>query len=449
MHLFRDQGGSDDAAKVPSLTTSPSLLDGIAVGIYSVDEEGACTQLNAAAMHMLGYSEQECLGHNMHALIHYKYPDGRPYPVEDCPLAQTRLKGVAVYNVRETVWRKDGQPVQVSCSAVPLLAASTFQGTVITLNDIRPQREAEDRLQHAEDQQREAMRQRDAAARVEHEHVNQQAARQRDAALAVERAAAEQLRQQQRLIEQRLMQSERLAAVGRLAASISHEINNPLEAVTNLLYLVRSDSSLSAESIDYIRMAEQELGRVTEIVAQTLRFQRGSVAPVQCSPEALINSVIALHQGRLHNSGIQIARQHRRSRTFRCPEGDLRQVLNNLLGNAIDAMRSTGGTITIRTQPGTHRDTGREGLRITIADTGHGMSPATAAQIFEPFYTTKGDEGSGLGLWISSSIARRHGGKLSVRSSREGSRRGTTFSLFLPELDPEPEQESASPGTVQ
>jgi PAS domain S-box-containing protein len=438
MELFSDQGGGEGSATGPLPTTSPSLLDGIAVGIYSVDAEGLCTQLNAAAAHMLGFSEAECLGQNMHTLIHYKYPDGRPYPMDECPLVGSRLKGIASHSVRETVWRKDGQPVQVSCSGAPLFTDGVFNGTVVTLNDIRPQHEAEDRLQHIEHQQREAMRQRDAAARIEQEIATEEATRHRDTAVAVERAAADQLRAQQRLVEERLMQSERLAAVGRLAASISHEINNPLEAITNLLYLVRCDTTLSAESIDYLRMAEEELSRVTEIVAQTLRFQRGSVAPVQCLPENLIGSVIALHQGRLHNSNIKIVRQHRRSRSFRCPEGDLRQVLNNLIGNAIDAMRATGGSITIRTAPATHRETGREGLRITIADTGHGMSAATASQIFEPFYTTKGDQGSGLGLWISSSIARRHGGKLSVRSSREGNRRGTTFSLFLPELDAEP-----------
>jgi PAS domain S-box-containing protein len=434
MDLF-SEGGSHGAASGPFPGTSPSLLDGITVGIYSVDESGCCIQVNAAAVNLLGYTESECIGRNMHELIHYKYPDGSPYPIEDCPLVQRKGHRVAAYNIQQTIWRKDGTPIQVCCSSVPLFNNGTFQSTVITLNDIRPQREAEDRLQHAELQQREAMRQRDAAARIEQELVSEQANRHRDTAIAVERAAADELRQQQRMVEDRLMQSERLAAVGRLAASISHEINNPLEAVTNLLYLVRGDRSLSQEAMEYIRLAEEELSRVTEIVAQTLSFQRGSTTPMECTPESLVESVLALHQGRLHNSGIHIVRQHRRSRSFRCPEGDLRQVLNNLISNAIDAMHKTGGTITIRTQPARHHDSGLKGLRVTIADTGHGMSRATASQIFEPFYTTKGASGSGLGLWISSSIARRHGGSLGVRSSRDGNRRGTTFSLFLPEFE--------------
>jgi PAS domain S-box-containing protein len=445
MELFSDNGGVDGAATGPLPSTSVSLLDGVSVGIYSVDDAGRCTQMNASAAHMLGYTEAECLGRNMHDLIHYKRPDGSPYPIEECPLVQTKERRLATYDLHETIWRKDGRPVHVSCSAVPVVNERGSSVTVITLNDIRPQREAEDRLQYSEHQQRDAMRQRDAAARIERDLATENAARQRETSLAVERAAADQLRQQQQLVEEQLMQSERLASVGRLAASISHEINNPLEAVTNLLYLVRMDASLSSQSLEYLRMADEELARVTEIVAQTLRFQRGSVAPVDCMPEKLVGSVIALHQGRLHNTGIKIDVQHRQSKTIRCAEGDVRQVINNLISNAIDAMRTSGGTITVRTRPANHLQTGQQGLRVTVADMGHGMSAATAAKIFEPFYTTKGEAGSGLGLWISSSIARRHGGRLSVRSSTVGTRRGTTFSLFLPELA----AESDPAGTVQ
>jgi len=445
MEFLHNLSGIKSTASSSLLATSPSILDGITVSIYSVDEAGRCTQMNAAAAQMLGYTESECIGRNMHELIHYKHPDGSHYSVEECPLVQSQKQRTAIYDVQETIWGKDGEPIQVCCSSVPLYKNGVFQATVITLNDIRPQREAESRLRQAERQQKEAMRQRDAAARIEQELATEKAGWQREAALAVERAAAEELREQQRRVEDRLMQSERLAAVGRLAASISHEINNPLEAVTNLLYLVRSDPSLSEESVEYVRLAEQELGRVSEIVAQTLRFQRGSATPMECAPEGLIESVLALHQGRLHHANIHIVRQHRRSRSYQCPEGDVRQILNNLISNAIDAMRKTGGTITIRTQPSRHHETGCKGLRITVADTGHGMSAATLSQVFEPFYTTKGSSGSGLGLWISSSIAQRHGGRLSVRSSRQGGRPGTTFSLFLPEkLD-----EAGTAGTVQ
>ncbi len=406
-----------------------SILNHVAVGIYAVNRAGICTTINPAALRLLGYTEAECVGRDMHDLMHSRRPDGSPYPADECPLYLARKTGEAVHDLEETLWSKSGSPVVVSCSSLPLKHGEDVYGTVITLNDLAPRLAVERQLRKTEDEQREIFRQRDAAAKVEHE----QAVLQRETSFTVERVAAEQLREQQQLATDQLMQSEKLAAVGRLAASISHEINNPLEAVTNLLYLVRTDETLSPESDEYLRQAEQELGRVSEIVSQTLRFQRGSASLTDCVPERLIESVVALHQGRLHHSGIKINRQHRRSAAFRCAEGDIRQILNNLVGNAIDAMRKDGGTITIRTSPAKHPGSGGAGIRISVSDTGSGMSRSTAAQIFEPFYTTKGSAGSGLGLWISNSIAKRHGGRLSVRSRTGEGRSGTIFSLFLPE----------------
>jgi signal transduction histidine kinase len=291
------------------------------------------------------------------------------------------------------------------------------------------------RLDLVQEEQTEAMRQRDAAARIERDLAKENEIRQRDLAVATERAAAEQLRAQQRMAEERLLQSEKLAAVGRLAASISHEINNPLEAVTNLLYLVRHDDSISQEADKYLQQAEQELARVSQIVLQTLRFQRAGTAPTQVTPEGLIDSVVALHQGRLHHRRIAINRRHRRSQPFHCAEGDVRQILNNLVGNAIDAMSKDGGTLCLRTARIHDVHSGQNGIRITVSDSGHGMPNTTATRIFEPFYTTKGASGSGLGLWISNTLAKRLGGRISVRSrSGDTPHRGTTFSIFIPEI---------------
>ncbi len=421
----------DSSTISPGEQRMPTLavLNHVAVGLYAVDQAGRCTTINPAALDFLGYSEEECLGHDMHSLVHSRRPDGSFYPAGECPLYLARQTGRPVYNVEETLWTKSGDPVRVACSSIPMVENGVLVGTVITLNDLMPRLAVERRLKQTEDEQREVLRQRDAAAKIEHEQV----VLHREATLSVERAAADQLREQRRAAEAHLVQSEKLAAVGRLAASISHEINNPLEAVTNLLYLVRGDSSLSSESDQYLQQAELELRRVSEIASQTLRFQRGSATVTDCLPSALIGSVIALHQGRLHNSGIRIVQQHRRGRTFRCPEGDLRQILNNLVGNAVDAMREKGGVITIRTAPAKDPQSGIVGFRISVSDTGHGMSRSIKSQIFEPFYTTKGSRGSGLGLWISHSIAKRHGGRLNVRSRTDDGWRGTTFSLFVPE----------------
>jgi signal transduction histidine kinase len=231
--------------------------------------------------------------------------------------------------------------------------------------------------------------------------------------------------------EAALIQSEKLAAVGRLAASISHEINNPLESVTNLLYLIRQEDHLPERAMTYLGLAERELARVSQIAGQTLRFQRQSTEPTRVTPVDLLESVVALYQGRLINARIKLDFDHHAASPITCYEGDIRQVLNNLVGNAIDAMRS-GGRLIIRTLDTHCWRTGRPGIRITIADTGGGMPPDVLAHIFEAFYTTKGLSGTGLGLWISHGIVHKHTGVLLVRSSHSGPRTGTVFSLFLP-----------------
>ena len=239
----------------------------------------------------------------------------------------------------------------------------------------------------------------------------------------------------QKKAEAALIQSEKLAAVGRLASSISHEINNPLEAITNLLYLV-GQSTMTVEANTYIQLAQSELARVCQIATQTLRFHRQSVKATRIAPQDLVNAVLTLYQGRLANSNIRIEATYSTTSTIVCFENDIRQVLNNLIANALDAMRAEGGRLIVRAHDTTlttpQFPEPRKGVRISIADTGHGMSPTVRARIFEPFYTTKDLNGTGLGLWISESIVKRHFGHLSVRSSQHPTRHGTIFSLFLP-----------------
>jgi PAS domain S-box-containing protein len=238
---------------------------------------------------------------------------------------------------------------------------------------------------------------------------------------------------QQKLAESALVRSEKLAAVGRLAASISHEINNPLEAITNLLFLLKQEP-LPAQAAIYLQLAEEELARVSQIAGQTLRFHRQATRARAIQPVDLLEPVLVLYRGRLNNSNIQICLENLDARPIVCFEGDIRQVLNNLVSNAIDAMR-TGGLLTIRIRNAASGRNGLTGVRITISDTGHGMPEETRLRIFEPFYTTKGINGTGLGLWISHGIIEKHQGSLSVRSSVDPARHGTTFSLFLPGSD--------------
>lgn len=236
---------------------------------------------------------------------------------------------------------------------------------------------------------------------------------------------------QQKRAEAALVQSEKLAAVGRLAASISHEINNPLEAVTNLLYISMLDESLSEETKSYLRLAQDELGRVSQIATQTLRFHRQADSPTAVTAAQLVDPVLNLYAGRLINSGVHVEASYSAMRTVLCFENDIRQVLNNLIANAIDAMR-TGGRLMIRAHDACDLRSSTPGVRIAIADTGHGMKPSTLQKVFEPFYTTKGMNGNGLGLWISKGIVERHQGQLRVRSSQDERLQGTVFTLFLP-----------------
>ena len=236
---------------------------------------------------------------------------------------------------------------------------------------------------------------------------------------------------EQRRIERALIQNEKLAAVGKLASSIAHEINNPLESVTNLLYLARSPVSSNEERDDFLDTAERELRRVSLITSQTLHFHKQSSRPVSVMVPELVEGVLSIFQGRLVNSKIAVARRERALGPIKCFEGEVRQVMNNLVGNAIDAMPSAGRLL-LRSREGTNWQSGKKGVVITVADTGAGMPEIVQRKIFDPFFTTKGIGGTGLGLWVTKEIVGRHGGELNVRSSQVPGRNGTVFTFFLP-----------------
>jgi len=236
----------------------------------------------------------------------------------------------------------------------------------------------------------------------------------------------------QKRAEKALIQSEKLAAVGRLASSISHEINNPLEAVTNLLYLALNHEQLPPATRRYLETAQGELTRVSHIATQRLRFHRQTMNPTYVDPTELMESVLDLYQGRLFNTNVQVVSKYKSTKRVLCFENDIRQVLNNLIANAVDAMRH-GGRLFLCSRDATDWKTGRSGVRITVADTGQGMSEKVRQHIFEPFYTTKEANGTGLGLWISRGIVSRHHGSLALKSSQKPGWNGSVFSLFLPD----------------
>ncbi len=231
------------------------------------------------------------------------------------------------------------------------------------------------------------------------------------------------------LSEAALRNADKLALVGRLSSSIAHEINNPLEAVTNLLYLL-DRSEIDGVQRDYVNLAQRELARVSDITAQTLTFNRQQNSHEQAVLTDILDSVLALYQGRLTTSNIQVTREYLYQKPVLCYPGELRQVFTNIIANAFDATRR-GGKILIRERLANDVHA-RRGVKVTIADTGSGMSNDVKRRIFEAFYSTKGNNGTGLGLWISRGIVEKHKGTLRFSTSTSENHHGTVFSIFLP-----------------
>ena len=353
-----------------------AVLDSAAEGIWGVDLEGRCTFVNRAACAALGFRAEELVGKNMHKLIHHHYADGRPYPGDECNVYNVFRKSEPFTNQVDHLFRKDGSIFYAEMSAQPILFEGETRGAVVTFRDIT----------------------------------------------------------KSRLAEEALRRSEKLAAVGQLASSIAHEINNPLEAVTNLLYLVRQAANLQEVEL-YAGQAEAELARVADIVTQTLRFHRQQTAAALVELEETLPAVLRLYAARFRTRGVKPRLGIRKTPAVMLLEGDIRQVLNNLVRNAYDAMPS-GGDLHVRLRPATCLRSGDKGVRITVADTGTGFLPKMRAHVYEPFHTSKDVTGTGLGLWISKSILDKHAGRISMRSryrepGTEGGH-GTVFALWLP-----------------
>jgi len=240
--------------------------------------------------------------------------------------------------------------------------------------------------------------------------------------------------------EEALRRSEKLAVTGRLAASIAHEINNPLEAVTNLLFLLRNFSELPAAAQQYATMAEHEVRRIAEITQQTLRFYRQPSQQARTTMAELLDPVLSLYQNRLGALNIHVERDYAAEMTLFCFAGEIRQVFANLVGNAIDAS-SDGGRLLVRARRSRlWKDSAQTGIRFAIADTGSGMAPEVREHIFEAFFTTKEVTGTGLGLWVSHEIVLKHHGLMHVRSRAANSgpaaahkSSGTVLQIFIPD----------------
>jgi len=229
-----------------------------------------------------------------------------------------------------------------------------------------------------------------------------------------------------------LRENQKLITLGRLAASIAHEINNPLESVMNLLFLLSEEKDLSTNVVNYLALAQREMERVAQISRQTLKFSRETVHPVPVRLEELLEEVLSLYNRRLVEKNIRVERQYTCREAAIVYPGEMRQVLSNLVTNAVEASSPNGRLrLRVRSTP-SWTDPGVRGIRVSIGDNGSGIPPEVQHRLGEPFFTTKGQRGTGLGLWVTRSIIQRYGGEIQLRSSVHSERHGTVFSIFLP-----------------
>jgi PAS domain S-box-containing protein len=350
-----------------------ALYDNSPIGLLFADAEGRILSGNSQVERIVGHPVLFSKGLPEYDSWVAFHPDDRPVEAHEWPLARalarnTRAQGEYIYQ------RPDGRRVWVEITGAPIAGTDDrLVGVVVTITDI------------------------DARKRA----------------------------------EQALLQSEKLALVGRLAATISHEINNPLEAVTNLLYLIDASVTDTAAR-EYTRSAQAELARVAQIVTHTLRFYRKGHGSAQERISDLLESALAMYEARIRSSQVTLHKRYADDDRVRGNPSELRQVFANLIGNAFDASRA-GGAVFLRTSRQHSRSTGAPGVRITVADNGAGMDAQTRKRLFEAFYTTKGDRGTGLGLWVSAEILARHQATVRVRSRQTPGSSGTVFSIWYPD----------------
>ena len=335
--------------------------------IYSKDLKGNIRSWNRGAEKMYGYAAYEMIGENVSLLT----PLDRM--LENTNVMDRLRRGEAIEHMETVRLRKDGSPVEVSLGISPL---RTQSGEIIGASTIA----------------------RDVTER---------------------NRAADTLRK-----------TEKLAATARLAGTMAHEINNPLEAVTHLLYLIDKNQSLDEAARNYTRVAMQEVDRIGHIAKQALGFYREAAAPMDVSVAELIASVIELYAAGAQNKGVHLETQLESDATVKAFPGEMRQVFSNLIVNAVDAV-PRGGLVKIRVKHGRDWRTNALGIRVLVADNGPGIPETIRAHIFEPFFTTKGERGTGIGLWVSEGVVHKQGGAIRLKSSTRTTH-GTTFSVFLP-----------------
>jgi signal transduction histidine kinase len=241
-----------------------------------------------------------------------------------------------------------------------------------------------------------------------------------------------QVDKKRRETEAALMRSEKLSAAGRMAATVAHEINNPLEAVGNLVYLLRREDLPEDTRCEYLRLVEQELDRVAAIARRTLGFYKDQASPSEVAVSETVDSVLEVYSARLEHKNVSVSRSDCGDGRILVSRGEVQQVLANLVANAIDALPNAGGRLQISTA------IVGEFLTLDVTDNGHGISDEDLGKIFEPFFSTKKEIGTGLGLWVSRDLVKKNGGTIEVLSSTRKRDHGTTFRISFPAVRRQP-----------
>ncbi len=343
------------------------LLDLATEAIMVRDLDGVLQFWNSGAEAFYGWNRQEVLGKNVHQILRTKLPSPAE-EIESVIVRGGRWEGNLVQ------FTKDGREVVVASRQVLQIDGGATRPAILEISrDITAQLQAEEALRKA----------------------------------------------------------EKLAAMGRVAGIIAHEINNPLEAIRNAFYLLQHHPTLDDAARTYTRIADEELTRVTHITRQTLSFYRESKEAVPVSISEILNDILALQTRLLERYGIILEKEYGGDGPVLGFPGELKQVFLNLIGNAIQAMPE-GGRLRIRVAEAVEKGQQREGVRVFICDTGSGIRPEDAKQLFEPFFTTKSTKGTGLGLWISKGIVQKYQGIIRFRSMKLPRGHITAFSVFIP-----------------
>ncbi|HEX3103457.1 MAG TPA: PAS domain S-box protein [Terriglobales bacterium] len=373
--LLSRKAASDDespqrAARISLQELLASIVEDSDDAILSKNLDGTVLTWNKSAERMYGYRPEEIIGKNVSTLL----PPDSPNETREILPRLSRGEKIERFETRRRA--KDGRIFHVSLTISPI---RDVQGKVIGASTIA----------------------RDIT--------------------------------QTKMAEEALRNSERLAVAGRMAATIAHEINNPLETVTNVLYLLSRNATLDEGARKYLKIADEELHRIAQITRSTLGLYRerdATPGPVNLSE--MIDNLLMFYQRQVQSLGVKVERRFDSAGRILGVSGELRQVIANLIANAVDALGVVGTQLKLHVYDSVDwRNLSQRGIRLLVADDGPGIDSQTQSNLFRPFYTTKGQKGTGLGLWVSQGIVTKHGGSIRLRS-RTGTRHGTCFAVFLP-----------------